>query len=195
MKNKDNNKKIDKIAEHFAEIMKTMGLDLEDDSLKDTPRRVAKMYVTEICRGLFTEPPKMTSFENKGYDQIVVVRDIELFSLCEHHFVPIVGKAHIGYIPNEKVLGLSKLNRTVQYFSARPQLQERIVKEVADYIADAVETEDIIVVTECTHFCSCSRGPRDSTSSTVASFASGRFRTEESIKNEFYKMIGSIKNI
>lgn len=181
---------ISEIAEHFKAIMIHLGLDPNDPSIKDTPNRYAKMMVNETCSSLFNPPPKITTFENDGYDQIVVVKDIELYSLCEHHFVPIVGKAHIGYIPNELVLGLSKFNRAVQYYSAKPQLQERIVKEVGDYIITNALTLDVIVMTECTHFCSCSRGPKDSTSSTVATFADGRFRSDLSIKNEFYKMIG-----
>jgi GTP cyclohydrolase I len=190
MKELTNDNRVEKIAEHFKEIMLLLGLDLQDDSLKDTPLRVAKMYVNEIFSGLFTEQPKLTSFENtKGIDQIVIVKNIEMTSVCEHHFMPIVGKVHIGYIPDGKVLGLSKFNRVVQYVSARPQLQERILQDIHGILTPQLG-ENIIIVAEAVHFCSCMRGPKDMSSATVTSLATGMFRYDKSVKDEFFKLLG-----
>lgn len=187
----DDNKqqKIDSIARSFSDIMQTLGLDLSDESLKDTPQRVAKMYVNEIFKSLDMEKPKLTFFDNaQGIDQIVIVKNIILHSMCEHHFMPIVGRVHIGYIPDGKVLGLSKFNRAVQFAGARPQLQERIVQDIFDIISPVIGS-DIIIIAEAEHFCSKLRGPKDECSTTKTSLAYGRFREDASIKQEFYNLL------
>lgn len=183
--------KIEKIAYHFGEIMNTLGLDLTDDSLSGTPKRVAKMYVEEIFRGLNpANKPKMALFENKyKYNEMLVEKNIILYSNCEHHFVPIIGKAHLAYISSGKVIGLSKLNRIVQYFAQRPQVQERLTMQIANEIKAVLETEDVAVVIEATHLCVSSRGIKDVASSTITSEYSGRFK-EEKTRNEFLKLIG-----
>lgn len=185
-----NSDKIDLIEAKFAEIMEILGLDLTDDSLKDTPRRVAKMYVNEIFSGITAQVPKLTTFDNKqGIDQIVIVKDIVLNSMCEHHFMPIVGKVHIGYIPSGKVLGLSKFNRVVQHVGSKPQLQERILQEIHEILSEVLGS-DIIIVAEAIHFCSCMRGPKDMSSATITSLADGMFRHDKSVKDEFFKLLG-----
>jgi GTP cyclohydrolase IA len=184
------NKKIEKIAHHFKEIMETLGLDLNDDSLKGTPRRVAKMYVQEIFRGLNpANKPEIALFDNKyKYNQMLVEKNITLYSNCEHHFVPIIGKAHVAYISSGKIIGLSKLNRIVQYFSQRPQVQERLTMQIANEIKSVLGTEDVAVVIDAVHLCVSSRGIKDITSSTVTSEYSGSF-LDENVKNEFLKYI------
>ncbi|HET8829441.1 MAG TPA: GTP cyclohydrolase I FolE [Pelobium sp.] len=183
--------KIAKIENHFKSIMDIMGLDLTDDSLKGTPKRVAKMYVKEIFRGLNPKnKPDIKLFENKyKYNQMLVEKDITLFSNCEHHFVPIIGKAHVAYISSGSVIGLSKLNRIVQYYSQRPQVQERLNIQIANEIKRALNTEDVAVVIEASHLCVSSRGIKDTTSSTVTAEYSGKF-LEDATKNEFLKYIG-----
>lgn len=182
--------KIDKIESHFKSIMNIMGMDLSDDSLKGTPRRVAKMYVKEIFSGLNPEnKPAIRLFENKyNYNQMLVEKDITLFSNCEHHFVPIIGKAHVAYISSGKVIGLSKLNRIVQYFSQRPQVQERLNIQIANEIKKALGTEDVAVVIDASHLCVSSRGIKDTTSSTITAEYSGKF-LEADTRNEFLKHI------
>lgn len=189
-KTKKQEESIVAIEFHFAEIMKALGLDIGNDSLKNTPKRVAKMLVTETCSSLFTDKPNLTTFENSSeqIDQIVIVRDIQLNSLCEHHFMPIVGKVHIGYMPSDKIIGLSKMNRITQYVGSRPQVQERIVSDIYKELSPIIG-ENIIIVAEAVHFCSCARGPRDTSSSTVTSFAGGVFRDEKSIKDEFFNLL------
>lgn len=185
----DNQEKIEKIAKNFGEIMETLGLDLTDESLKDTPQRVAKMYVNEIFSSLHQSQPKLTKFENTDdIDQIVIVKNIVLNSMCEHHFMPILGKVHIGYIPNGKILGLSKFNRVTQFAGAKPQVQERIVQDIFKMLSPVIG-EDIIIVAEAEHLCSKVRGPKDACSSTTTSLANGRFRTDKSIKDEFYNLL------
>ncbi|MBO9640654.1 GTP cyclohydrolase I FolE [Siphonobacter aquaeclarae] len=178
--------KIAKIQEHFREIMLTLGLDLNDDSLKGTPKRVAKMYVKEIFSGLNPANfPKATLFENKyRYQEMLVEKDIQFYSNCEHHFVPIIGKAHVAYISSGKVIGLSKLNRIVQYFSRRPQVQERLTMQIARALQKILETEDVAVVMDASHLCVSMRGVQDPTSSTVTSFYGGKF-AEDDRKKEF----------
>lgn len=178
--------KIELIAKHFRHIMEIMGMDMNDDSLKGTPQRVAKMYVKEIFSGLNPEnKPAVTLFENKyRYDQMLVEKDITVFSNCEHHFVPIYGKAHVAYIPNGKVIGLSKLNRIVQYYSKRPQVQERLTVQIANELKKALQTEDVAVVIDAKHMCVHSRGIQDTGSSTVTAFYGGKF-DEEATKKEF----------
>ena len=182
--------KIAVIAGHFREIMRTLGLDLEDDSLKDTAGRVAKMYVKEIFSGLNpANKPSVTLFENKyGYHQMLVAKNIQLQTTCEHHFLPVTGKAHIAYIPSAKVIGLSKINRLVRYFAKRPQVQERLTNQLANELKNTLGTEDIAVVIDAVHSCVAVRGIEDQGSSTVTSYFSGKFNREET-KNEFMGMI------
>lgn len=183
--------KINKIEKLFASIMETLGLDLADDSLMDTPKRVAKMYVNEIFWGLKPENfPKCTVIENKmGYDEMVVEKDITLMSNCEHHFVTIDGKAHIAYIPKDKVLGLSKLNRIVEYFARRPQVQERIAEQVYHALVYILGTEDVAVVIEGVHYCVRSRGVEDYSSHTVTAKLGGCFKNEPDCRAEFMSLI------
>ncbi|MCZ4224802.1 GTP cyclohydrolase I FolE [Pedobacter rhodius] len=187
----DDNTKMELIAKHFKGIMEILGLDLDNDSLKDTPKRVAKMYVKEIFRGLNpANMPKPTLFSNPyKYNQMLVERNISVFSNCEHHFVPIVGKAHVAYISSGQVIGLSKLNRIVQYCSQRPQVQERLTIQIAAMLREVLNTEDVAVLIDANHHCVSSRGIRDGGSSTVTAEYSGKFLSAET-KNEFLKYIG-----
>ena len=182
--------KMDKIAYHFGEIMHTLGLDLTDDSLKGTPARVAKMYVQEIFSGLNpANKPKLALFENKyKYHQMLVEKDISFYSNCEHHFVPIIGKAHVAYIGKDKVIGLSKLNRSVQHYAKRPQVQERMTMQIAEELKNTLQTENIAVIIEAKHLCVSSRGVNDDTSSTITSFYGGKFLNENT-KQEFLKYL------
>lgn len=182
--------KIKIIAAHFKEIMHTLGLDLTDDSLRGTPRRVAKMFVKEIFSGLDpANKPEIRLFENKyRYSQMLIEKNITLYSNCEHHFVPIIGKAHVAYISSGKVIGLSKLNRIVQYFSRRPQVQERLTMQIANELKAVLETEDVAVVVDAVHLCVSSRGIKDTASSTITAEYSGRF-LDESTKREFLNFI------
>ncbi len=180
----DDATKTEMISKHFREIMEILGLDLTDDSLKGTPDRVAKMFVKEIFSGLNPKnKPTIKLFENKyRYDRILIEKDITVYSNCEHHFVPIIGKAHVGYIPNEKVVGLSKINRIVQYFSKRPQVQERLTVQIGNELKAMLQTEHVAVVIDAEHLCVQSRGIQDTSSSTVTSFYSGKFENEETRK-------------
>lgn len=182
--------KIKKIQSNFKEILETLGLDLTDDSLRNTPHRVAKMYVKEIFSGLDPKnKPAVTLFDNKyKYNQMLVEKDIDLYSQCEHHLVPIVGKAHVGYISNGKVIGLSKINRIVRYFAQRPQVQERLTKQIANEFKKILGTNDVAVVIEAHHMCVSSRGVRDVNSSTVTADISGAF-ARESTRLEFLNYI------
>ena len=185
------NQKIKIIAGHFREIMQTLGLDLTDDSLKDTPLRVAKMYVKEAFSGLNpVNKPQVALFDNKyRYNEMLIEKDITLYSYCEHHFVPIIGKAHVAYISsNNKVIGLSKINRLVNYYAKRPQVQERLTNQIAEGLKVALNTEHVAVVIDAVHLCVASRGIKDTTSSTITSFYSGKF-TEEKTKMEFLSFI------
>jgi GTP cyclohydrolase IA len=183
--------KMELIAKHFREIMLIMGLDLNDDSLKGTPHRVAKMYVKEIFSGLKPDnKPKAKLFENKfKYNEMLVEKDITFYSNCEHHFVPIFGKAHVAYVSSGKVIGLSKINRIVQYFSRRPQVQERLTVQIANELKDVLQTEDVAVVMDANHMCVASRGVNDYNSKTVTAHYSGKFQ-EDAVKQEFLKFIG-----
>lgn len=182
--------KIDEIAIHFQAIMETLGLDLADDSLQGTPYRVAKMYVQEIFSGLNpANKPKIALFENKyQYNEMLVEKNISFYSNCEHHFVPIMGKAHVAYISNGKVIGLSKLNRIVQFFSKRPQVQERLTVQIGEELKKILGCEDVAVIIDAKHLCVSSRGIKDESSATVTSFYSGKF-LEEATKNEFFKYL------
>ncbi len=189
----DDETKISLIEKHFKEIMLVLGLDLADDSLKGTPNRVAKMYVNEIFSGLNPKKkPEVALFENKyKYKEMLVEKDILFYSNCEHHFVPIVGKAHVAYISNGSVVGLSKINRIVNYFAKRPQVQERMTVQIANELREALKTDDVAVVIEATHLCVSSRGIKDVSSKTVTSEYSGKFKEVET-KNEFLKYLGSL---
>ena len=182
--------KINKIEGHFREIMLTLGLDLTDDSLKNTPARVAKMYVNEVFSGLNPKnKPAITLFENKyNYNQMLVEKNISLYSYCEHHFVPIIGKAHVAYISSGKVIGLSKLNRIVQYFAKRPQVQERLSTQIGNELMEILNTEDVAVMIDAKHLCVSSRGVQDIASSTITTFFGGKFK-EDSTRAEFLKYL------
>ncbi len=183
--------KIELIADHFKQIMILLGLDLNDDSLRDTPCRVAKMYVNEIFSGLnINNKPSITLFENKyDYKEMLVEKDITLYTYCEHHFVPILGKVHVAYFSNGKVIGLSKINRIVEYFSKRPQVQERLTNQIAEELKDILLTNDVAVLIDAVHFCVASRGVKDTNSSTITTYFGGKFLQHE-IKSEFLSMIG-----
>jgi GTP cyclohydrolase I len=187
---KSEEEKIDDIAFHFRKIMETLGLDLNDDSLKGTPYRVAKMYVQEIFSGLNPQnKPKIALFENKyRYNEMLVEKNISFYSNCEHHFVPIMGKAHVAYISNGSVIGLSKLNRIVQYFAKRPQVQERLTVQIAQEIQQVIGTKDVAVLIDAKHLCVSSRGVKDESSATVTSYYSGKFENEMT-KREFLQAI------
>ncbi len=188
----DDEEKITRIEKHFREIMTILGLDLTDDSLNGTPRRVAKMYVKEVFSGLNPKNrPHARLFENKyNYDQMLVEKDITFYSHCEHHFVPIYGKAHVAYFSSGKVIGLSKINRIVQYFSKRPQVQERLTVQIGKEIQRVLQTEDVGVVVDANHMCVASRGVGDTNSKTGTAYFSGKFQ-DENIKREFLNYINS----
>ena len=183
--------KLKVIEDSFTTIMEALGLDLSDDSLMDTPKRVAKMYVNEIFYGLdINQFPKCTAVSNKmKYDEMVIEKNINVQSNCEHHFVVINGLATVAYIPEVKVLGLSKINRVVQYFSKRPQIQERLVEQVFHALSFILETENIAVVIDAEHFCVKSRGVQDTSSSTVTSKLGGVFKSNPSVRSEFMKFV------
>ena len=173
----DNDIKIELIQKHFKEIMQILGLDLTDESLKDTPARVAKMYVNETFAGLNPEnQPKATLFENNyQYKEMLVEKNIGFYSTCEHHFVPIFGKAHVAYISEGNVIGLSKLNRIVNFFAKRPQVQERMTIQIANHLKEVLKTENVAVIMEAKHLCVASRGIKDDTSTTVTVSFHGKF--------------------
>jgi|TARA_B110000211_G_scaffold50417_1_gene55193 GTP cyclohydrolase I len=175
--------KKEKIATLFKEIMDVIGLDLTDDSLKGTPKRVAKMYIEEIFSGLNPiNKPKIALFDNKyQYNQMLVEKNITFYSNCEHHFVPIIGKAHVAYISSGKVIGLSKLNRIVQYYAKRPQVQERLTNQIAEDLKKALQTENVAVIIDAKHLCVASRGIKDDTSATVTAYYGGEFNTPSKI--------------
>lgn len=182
-----NDEKIKIISKNFKEIMEVLGLDLSDDSLQDTPKRIAKMYVNEIFSGLNPDNfPNMTVIENKmGYDQMIVVQGIEVLSCCEHHFQTIDGYATVAYIPNKKVVGLSKINRIVQFFGRRPQVQERLTKQIADCLQFVLDTDHVAVHINAKHYCVISRGIQDSKSSTVTTDLRGHFKEKVDTRSEF----------
>ena len=186
--------KMEKIAEHFAYIMDTLGLDLSDDSLRGTPMRVAKMYVEEVFSGLNPKnKPNVKLFDNKyNYKEMLVEKDIKVHSFCEHHFVPIIGVAHVAYINKGKVVGLSKLNRIVDYYAKRPQVQERMTVQIANELKEALGTEDVAVLIDAKHMCVSLRGVEDTTSSTVTASYGGSFQKEET-KKEFLQYIYGAK--
>ncbi len=184
--------KIERISDHFASIMGILGLDLRDDSLRSTPRRVAKMYVNEIFRGLNPQnKPVATTFDNKyQYRRLVVERNIPLQSTCEHHFQPIFGVVHIAYIPNDKVVGLSKLNRIADFYARRPQVQERLTMQIAEELKRVLKTEDVAVYVDARHMCVQARGVEHHGASTITAEYSGKF-LNEATKREFLMAISS----
>ena len=188
----DDDLKKELIADHFRSVMLVLGLDLDDDSLKGTPERVARMFVDEIFSGLDPKnKPRISLFENRyDYNQMLVEKDITVHSYCEHHFVPIIGKAHVAYFSSGKVIGLSKLNRVVQYFAKRPQVQERLTVQVATMLKEALQTQDVAVLIDAAHLCVQARGVQDIQSSTITSSYSGRF-LDPSVRNEFLSLINA----
>ncbi|WP_297336980.1 GTP cyclohydrolase I FolE [Algoriphagus sp.] len=187
----DDDLKVELIEKHFREIMNILGLDLTDDSLKGTPHRVAKMYVKEVFAGLNPKnKPAAKLFENKyKYSEMLVEKDITFHSHCEHHFVPIYGKAHVAYISNGNVIGLSKINRIVQYYAKRPQVQERLTMQIGNELKEVLGTDDVAVIMDAYHMCVSSRGVNDTNSSTVTSFFSGKFEVDEQSRNEFLNYV------
>ena len=181
--------KIEKIQGYFKGIMETLGLDLEDDSLKGTPYRVAKMYVKELFSGLDPKnKPSISTFDNKyNYNKMLVEKNIEFESACEHHFLPMRGKAHVGYISSGKVIGLSKMNRIVQYYGKRPQVQERLTIQILKELQAALNTESVIVIIDADHLCVSTRGVQDKSSSTVTIEYGGEFN-EQSQRDSFLKL-------
>ncbi len=182
--------KIETIRGHFEKIMDTLGLDLTDDSLKGTPQRVAKMFVKETFAGLDPKKePRASTFDNKyKYGEMLVEKNIVVYSTCEHHFLPIVGRAHVAYISSGTVIGLSKMNRIVDYFAKRPQVQERMTKQVVQALQKALGTDDVACVIDAKHLCVNSRGIRDIESSTVTAEFGGKFK-EDSVKRDFLDYI------
>ena len=182
--------KIAAIAPHFKAIMEILGMDLRDDSLRGTPLRVAKMYVKELFQGLNpANMPSMTLFENKfQYNEMLVEKNINFYTNCEHHFVPFFGKAHVAYISSGKVIGLSKLNRLVEYFSKRPQVQERLTMQIGKALQTVLQTQDVAVMMDAKHLCVSSRGVKDDSSNTITSFFGGKFQ-EDKKKMEFLKYV------
>ena len=183
--------KIDKIQGHFDEIVTTLGLDLNDDSLMDTPKRVAKMYVNEIFWGLdYDAFPKATVVENKmNYNEMIVERNISVQSNCEHHFVVIDGLATVAYVPNKNVLGLSKINRIVEYFAKRPQIQERLTEQIYHALSFILETENVALTIDAKHFCVKSRGVEDTECSTITSRLGGNFKAHPEVRAEFLALL------
>ena len=186
--------KLQNIEQKFRDIMLELGLDLTDDSLIKTPHRVAKMFVNEIFYGLDQKKmPVMMTIENKfKYDQMLIEKNIKVNSVCEHHFLPIIGKCHIAYIPKDRVLGLSKFNRLVDFYSRRPQVQERLTNDIIKNLKTSLETDDIAVVIDAEHFCVKMRGIQDQETITRTSALSGRFKDDLSCRNEFFQSIGKI---
>lgn len=189
---KSDEEKMKVIEKHFYEIMHEMGMDMTDDSLKGTPHRVAKMFIKEIFSGLNpAAKPKISVFENSyHYYKMLVEANISFNSTCEHHFLPIIGKAHIGYISSGKVIGLSKLNRIVDYYSRRPQVQERLIMQIFNELKSVLETENVIVVMEAKHLCVSSRGIKDESSFTSTIQYGGVFNKKEN-RNDFFNLLKS----
>jgi GTP cyclohydrolase I len=179
------------IQEHVASIMGIMGLDLTDDSLMDTPKRVAKMFLNELFWGLdYSNFPKATVVENKmNYDEMILERRVTVHSTCEHHLLPILGHAHVAYIPKDKVLGLSKLNRIVEFFARRPQIQERLTAQICATLQLLLGTKDVAVCIDAEHLCVKTRGVEDACSDTVTSKLGGVFKSKDATRAEFFNMI------
>ncbi|HGJ5873074.1 MAG TPA: GTP cyclohydrolase I FolE [Arsenophonus apicola] len=190
------NERKQQIEAHMGEIMRLLNLDLSDDSLVETPKRVAKMYVDEIFSGLdYNNFPKITLIENKmDFDEMVTVRDITLTSVCEHHFVTIDGKATVAYIPKDKVVGLSKINRIVQFFSHRPQVQERLTQQILIALQTLLGTANVAVTIDAVHYCVKARGVRDVSSSTMTTSLGGLFKSSQNTRQEFLRNISRLRN-
>ncbi|WP_418603979.1 GTP cyclohydrolase I FolE [Hwangdonia sp.] len=182
--------KLEAIEYHFGKIMETLGLNLDNPSLKDTPKRVAKMYINEIFRGLDENNfPKISFFENaSGYREMVVVDNIAVHSYCKHHFVPFFGKAAVAYIPKDRVIGLSKINRIVQFYASKPQIQEKLTVEIGQKLKDLLKTDDLAIYIEANHLCIASRGIKDRDSITKTTFFSGKFSKDKE-KSRFINSI------
>ncbi|MBC7524016.1 MAG: GTP cyclohydrolase I FolE [Flavobacterium sp.] len=187
---KSNDEKIHNIEKHFYNIMHELGLDMTDDSLQGSPHRVAKMFVNEIFQGLDPRnKPKMSTFENNYlYDKMLVEANINFNSTCEHHFLPIIGKAHVGYVSSGRVIGLSKLNRVVDYYSRRPQVQERLIMQIFNDLQVSLETENVIVVMEAAHLCVSCRGIKDENSYTSTIQYGGIFKDKDN-RDDFFNLI------
>jgi GTP cyclohydrolase IA len=185
----ETNEKIKIISQKFTEIMQVLGLDLSNDSLKETPHRIAKMYVNELFAGLNSKHfPKMTVIENEmEYDQMVLVQGVQVLSVCEHHFQTIHGLATVAYIPSKNVIGLSKINRVVQFFARRPQVQERLTKQIADCLQYVLQSEHVAVHINAKHYCVIARGVQDAGSSTATSDLRGHFKSKADTRTEFLK--------
>jgi GTP cyclohydrolase I len=190
IRDRTDEEKIAAIEPHFRAIMETLGMDLRDDSLRGTPLRVAKMYVKELFQGLNpANMPSMTLFENKfQYNEMLVEKNINFYTNCEHHFVPFFGKAHVAYISSGKVIGLSKLNRLVEYFSKRPQVQERLTMQVGKALQTVLQTQDVAVMMDAKHLCVSSRGVKDDSSNTITTFFGGKFQDEKT-RMEFLQYV------
>ncbi len=182
--------KMRRIEKNVTDTLHTLGLDLTDDSLKDTPKRVAKMLVQEIFEGLHpNKRPRMSTFENKfKYGEMIVEKNIGVYSTCEHHLLPIIGRAHIAYISTGRVIGLSKLNRIVNYYAKRPQVQERLTKQIVQDLQKVLETDDVACIIDAKHMCVITRGIKDTDSSTITSEYGGKFK-DALVKREFLDYI------
>ncbi|MEO1516625.1 MAG: GTP cyclohydrolase I FolE [Bacteroidota bacterium] len=189
---KSDDEKIKNIEGYFKLIMEELGLDLSDDSLSGTPYRVAKMYVKELFYGLDPKNrPKISTFDNKyKYKKMLIEKDITVDSSCEHHFLPIIGHAHVGYIPNKKVIGLSKINRLVDYYAHRPQVQERLSVQILKDLQEVLDTQDVIVMINAKHLCVSSRGIQDKDSSTISIEYGGRFK-DKGYRDEFLSAVNN----
>ena len=183
----DRDQKYQRIRQSFTDIAETLGLDLEDDSLSETPHRIAKMYVDEIFAGLdYSKFPRISVIDNKmGVDEMVKISDIDLTSTCEHHFITIDGSARVAYIPADKIVGLSKINRIVRFFAQRPQVQERLTRQIMVALQTLLQTEDVAVSIEATHYCVKSRGVMDTSSVTRTNAIGGAFRDQPALRAEF----------
>ena len=179
--------KIERITKSVRDILETLGMDLTDDSLKGTPKRVAKAYVNELFSGLNPHnKPSSSTFENKyQYGEMLVEKNITLYSTCEHHLLPIVGKAHVAYVSSGRVVGLSKMNRIVEYYANRPQVQERLTMQVVQELQQILNTQDVACIIDAKHLCVNSRGIKDIASSTVTAEYQGVFKTDENLRKEF----------
>jgi GTP cyclohydrolase I len=187
---KEIQKKQIKLEKVFTQMIETLGYDINDQQLQETPKRMAKMYVRELFQGSFTEEPKMTVFENtEHYDSMVFLGDISVKSTCSHHFIPFLGKAYIAYIPNDKVCGISKLARVVRWFMRRPQIQEEMTKQIADYIEEKLNPKGVAVYIEAQHLCMIARGVEEYNSMMKTSEVRGAFRDNSDARNEFFQMV------
>lgn len=191
------NKRKQEIEEHMSKIMRLLNLNLKDNSLTETPKRVAKMYVDEIFSGLdYNNFPKITLIENKmNFDEMVTVRDITLTSICEHHFVTIDGKATVAYIPKDKIIGLSKINRIVQFFSQRPQVQERLTQQILITLQNLLGISNVAVSIDAVHYCVKVRGIRDINSGTITTSLGGLFKTSQNTRQEFLRNVSRLREL